>query len=79
MKKIESGITYNDRSFEIGSKYIWSISASLGKSDEKRILTKEGKEAAKRLIETTSYGDLDRYNGMTRIWNDFELSREELE
>jgi hypothetical protein len=76
---LESGITYEGYTFEIGHKYIYAKSAEAGKKNEKQVLTKAGRESAKWIEKNTDYGTMERHTAMGRIWHNEYLSKVEKE
>ena len=71
---LKSGILYDDYTFEIGSKYIYSKSPVLGKANGKQLLTPAGKELARWIENNTKYGTMQRHDIMGKIWYDPQYS-----
>ena len=66
---LESGIIYDHYEFQIGREYIHSVTCEYGKKNERRRLTKAGKEAAKDIANKTERGTMRRHLHMGEIWN----------
>ena len=66
---LECGIVYNDYEYQAGRKYIYAVTNTYGKRNEKRTLTDEGKAEIKRIAKETDYQTQKRLNEMGNVWH----------